>query len=543
MHKFNSNREIIMQRSRMNKNFNPQNGYHSTSLTPGSLPGIVQPDIVQPDIVQPDIVQPDIVQPDTRYRSGVNKFGSHRSGPRQSYGPANETNFKEKYQNRYRETNQELIKYIYSTIDISKFKYDLLKYEHQLSTFITDTYYIAPNFYGKNCFLVFTKMKAITYAFMIDRRQLSYNLENVNFDNVFVQHCNADIDITIYAGTIFDGVYIKKGNVHEFIITDVYYFKGTDYTEDRLKNKLFEVQMYLDNVETHTGGIRDKINSKINLDLKVNKLHDVTDIKNFMDNDMKAYEKNYQIRGICFYPNKSGTKMIHLIQNNDRDEKFNRNDINHENKKNDPVNMLTTSILVNSTPNPKYLGYPCRRDNSTPNPKDLGYPCRRDNSTLATSTLATSTLATSTLATSTLDGMRSNKCKGVMRKSKSLIKKVYVAKTNDPIYAVLEMKNTKTADNYKLFAVEQVVVGEAIRLKKCQMDIAYIPDMKKSNWCRDITTNSHKGSVFVRCIWREDKKKWEPLEVKGDVRLPSLMEDIRKYLIEMEESDSDSDVE
>ena len=103
------------------------------------------------------------------------------------------------------------------------------------------------------------------------------------------------------------------------------------------------------------------------------------------------------------------------------------------------------------------------------------------------------------------------------------------------------MKATTISDNYKLFAVEQVKVDSTHLLKKCQMDIAYIPSMEKSKWCRDITTNSHKGSVFVKCIWRDTKRKWEPLELKPDVKIPSLMEDIRKNIIEMEGSGSDSD--
>ena len=127
-----------------------------------------------------------------------------------------------------------------------------------------------------------------------------------------------------------------------------------------------------------------------------------------------------------------------------------------------------------------------------------------------------------------------------MKKAKSILKKMYVAKTHEPIYAVLEMKATTTADNYKLFAVEEVKVDGTTRLKKCQMDIAYIANMNKSKWCRDITTDSHRGSVFVKCIWRDNKRKWEPLELKDDVKLPSLMEDIRKNIVEMEQSDSDS---
>jgi hypothetical protein len=128
-----------------------------------------------------------------------------------------------------------------------------------------------------------------------------------------------------------------------------------------------------------------------------------------------------------------------------------------------------------------------------------------------------------------------------MKKAKGLVKKVYMAKNKGPIHGILEMQATKIADNYKMFALEKITEGTTVKYKKCQMDIAYIPNMKKSQWCRDITTKSHRGSVYVDCIWRDDKKKWEPVELNEDVKIPSMMEDLRKNIIEMEVSDSDSD--
>ena len=94
-----------------------------------------------------------------------------------------------------------------------------------------------------------------------------------------------------------------------------------------------------------------------------------------------------------------------------------------------------------------------------------------------------------------------------------------------------------------MYAVDKIKIDNKVKLKKCQMDIAYISGIKKSQWCRDIINKSPKASVFVRCMWRDDKHKWEPIEVIDNVNLPSLMEDILEKLVEMEESDSDSDDE
>ena len=443
-------------------------------------------------------------------------------------------NFRENYQNRYRETNQELIKYIYSTIDISQFKYDLLKYEHQLNKFLSDTYYVSPNYYGKNCFLVFTKLKSRYYSFMVDRRQLSYSLDKVQFDNVFIHHCNVDVDLPIYGGTIFDGIHIKKGNVNEFLITDVYYFKGTDYTDAKLNHKLFEIEMYLDNIGGQVKYNKEKIKStKTNLELKINKLHDVTNIRKFIDSDLKKYQDTYQITGVSFYPELSGTKLIHLFDHNENTDKYIKN---YTSKRVIDLCEKNTDSDEHSThaPGPS----PGSGPSTGPGPST---GCNLNSNHITKSN-------TNYNASYVDNSYKNNKTnnndydkQGIMIKSKKIVKNVYVAKTDDPFYAVLEMKPTKIADNYKLFAVEQIKVGDVIKLKKHQMDIAYIADMNKSIWCRDITTDSHKGNVFVKCVWRHDKRKWEPIELVHNVRLPTLMDDILKNLVEMEVSDSDSD--
>jgi len=350
-----------------------------------------------------------------------------------------------------RNTNRTLIKYIYDTIDVSRFKYEILKNTTQLPLLISTTYFIAPNYSGKNCFLVFTKIKQRFYSFMVDKRQLSYSFDKISIENVFIGHCNINTDINIYNGTILDGIFIRRDNINEFLVTDVYYLKGIDYTNNNLNHKLLELNVYLENMNPQI--IKDKINSKIIVELKVNKVHKLDTIKSFMDNEIKTEYKNYVIKGICFYPNISSTKLIYMFPNE------------QENKVQPKQNLI---------------------------------------------------------------------------KSKNIVKKVFVAKNNTPIYAILEMQPTKTADNYKLYALEKVN-EQKVRFKKCQMDIAYIPNMQKSQWCRDITMASQTGYVFVKCIWRDDKKKWEPLEVVPNVKLPTLIDDIRKNIIELEKSDSDSE--
>jgi hypothetical protein len=388
----------------------------------------------------------------------------------------NKFNKKDIKHKHYRGINQELIKYIYTTLDISQFKYEILKYEDQLNKFTSDVYHIAPNFNGKNSFLVFNKINSRYYSFLVDRKQLSYNYEKIDIDNVFIHHCNVDIDLSLYNGTIFDGIYIKKGDIHEYIITDVYYFKGTDYTSNKLTHKLFEVKLYLDNIGVQIRCNQNKINNRTNLTLTVNEICDIKDIRNYVNTYTKKYNNKYQMRGLCFYPDISGIKLIHLFSN---------------------TNNNTTNIN-------KILVHDTQSDNSSSN----------KNNNYKTSNL---------------------------KRSNRLVKKVFIAKNNAPVYTILEMKATSIVDNYKMYAVEKVQNGGITKLRKYQMDIAYISSIKKSEWVRDIINDSPKGSVFVKCIWRDDKHKWEPLELVKNVRLPSLMDDILEKIHVMEESDSDSE--
>jgi len=361
------------------------------------------------------------------------------------------------------ETNKKLIKYIFDTIgNISSYKYEILKYESQLNKFISSNvnYYLTPNIYGKNCFLVFTKIIDKYYCYLVDKKQLSYDYDKLDFSKIIVYNYNVSVDASIYDGTIFDGIQTKKQDNYEFLITDIYQFKGANCTNDKLRTKFFEVDIYLRNIDTSARYNINKEKSKYNIELKLTKHYDIFDISNFIKTKIKSYEKNYQVRGLTFYPEISGTKLIYLFDNE--------------------LNLNSTSTNTNII-TPEYK----------------------------------------------------------INKSKSLIKKEFISKTNNDIYAILEMCATLQPDNYKLFALETVTINAQTKLKKCQMNIAFIPDIKKSIWCREIM-NSNK-IVFVKCIWRHNKKKWEPLEVVNDVKLPTLIDDIRKQLVEIEIDDTDSE--
>lgn len=350
-------------------------------------------------------------------------------------------------------TNEEIVSYIYEKLgDLSKYNFEIIDNENQLSKFITNKYFLTHNYYGKNSFLIFVKIKGRYYSCVIDRRTMSYDKSKLNLQKLDIIHFNVDVNEKIFDGSIFDGTYNKVNNDHVFTISDIFYFNGEDYRKTNYDFKMTELKLYLDDIGSHIVSKKFRINKRYELNLELNEYTTIQNIRDFT-------EKKVHSRGLCFYPEETGTKLIY---------NFNHN----SNKK---AELPKTNNFIN-------------------------------------------------------------------KKTPKLIKVVFTSKSSEPVYAVLQMKTTSIPDNYKMFALEEIDCDGYVKHKKFGMDIAYIPDIDKSIWCKDITNNSPKGTVMVKCLWVNEKKKWMPIELSNQ-KLPTSMNEIRKDLLEIEDSDSESDID
>jgi hypothetical protein len=408
--------------------------------------------------------------------------------------------------NSYKSKKEELIRYLYNTINVSQFKYEIINNVSQLDKIVSSQHYLSAEFFGKNCFLVFTKLKSNFYSFLIDRTQLKYKIDDINFDTINIQQCNVDVDISIYTGTIFDGTYIIKNNKHTFMCNDVYYFKGTDCISNNLQHKLLNIQMYFNSIGS-TNTRAEMFDNRIHLEIQINKLQDVKTIRSFVNDkivstpEKKTFFDNFMTRGLCFWPQKSGTKLLYIYGKDYEKPREKPREIHKENHTDGLKDIFKDSL------------------------KDKDNIKDKDN-------------------LKDKDDFKQTKKPYIIKddvspKKTPLSKKSYVAKNDSPIYAILEMKATRLVDNYKMYAIEKVVDNNVPRLKKYQLDIAYIPNIKKSKWCKDITVSSTNGSVLVKCLWKDDKRKWEPMEHVTDIKFPSYIDEIREKLIEIDQSDSD----
>lgn len=239
-------------------------------------------------------------------------------------------------------TKKMIIKYIYESIDLKKYKYTLLKYEDDLARLESEKYYITPNYNGLNSLLVFKKIRQKYFSFIIDRKTLSFNYNQLNINKVKIIKVNISLDEKIYDGSIFDGVllYGKDKNRNKiFIINDMYFFNNKDKQQELIMNKIIQLNTYL---KKNYKPDKDLDNTILN----VNKLYNIKNIKELINIYIpNSYYKN-SIKGVCFYPEISGMKLIFLFNNTYRENSpqqsnkeapiffNNRNNINNKNLSN-----------------------------------------------------------------------------------------------------------------------------------------------------------------------------------------------------------------
>lgn len=398
---------------------------------------------------------------------------------------ANHYNHSTTTNNNYNNNNshinvvQQLINYIYSTVELSNFKYKLIEYEQDLTILTKQKHYVSANFNGSNCLLVFTKLRDKYYSFMIDRKTLSYNPAQIKIENVKIIPVNLRLDNSIYSGTIMDGIFIqnKRNRDKMYVITDIYYFRGRDMSNENIKNKITNVMSYLE--ATLKGD--EKIN---NIKLTVNKLFEITDILNLKAVIEKS--KNFDFKGYAFFPEKSGTKLIYLNNNESKSlERFKEKEREKENRESEKEenNEMNDNIYINTNIKTE--------------------PATKRNYR-------------------------------------------YITKTTDDVYAILEVRKTEYPDVYYVFCADVANENNKNVIKIKRLGIALIPDTNCSKLCKNIIAGKTNGRALMKCKFHYEKNKWIPIESDSTRKFPTLITEIEKYLdiiYDSPENDVDNNIE
>lgn len=233
------------------------------------------------------------------------------------------------------QVKEHLKKFIYDNIKLSNFNYKILKSEEDLQALLRTKYFGSFNYFGQNCLLIFTKFLNRPIAYLINRKFLSYRAEHVNLDTMQITKVNLVIDKSIYDGTILDCIVYGNKSKKKIIITDGYYFKGRDISDDHYKNKIINIKTFFD-------ANYDTFNVENNYDIVIDTYHDMKEFVEILKNENINVINDSQTRGLIFYPAISGTKIIYLFND--------ATTTNTNNKKHRPNkdNTFTDNLLNNN---------------------------------------------------------------------------------------------------------------------------------------------------------------------------------------------------
>ncbi len=203
------------------------------------------------------------------------------------------------------ENKLKIIDYIFSLIDLSKYKYNMLDNMQQLNFLKTHEHFVSPNFKGYNYFLLFNKVtkmtnegkKEFSQCIAIDKKNLSYNKKTIDIKKVFMYKIKLMAAPNIFRGTLFDAKLIK--NI--MLIKDCYYLGGNSIIDMEMTEKM----IYLDN----NIATQFQKNGCENFKLKINKLYKYNMLDKLVNDIIPKCE--LEISGLVFYPKISGVSYIY----------------------------------------------------------------------------------------------------------------------------------------------------------------------------------------------------------------------------------------
>ena len=218
-----------------------------------------------------------------------------------------------------------IIDFLFNSIDLSKYRYNMLNNIQRLKFLSHNEHYVSPNFKGYNYYLLFLLINKKQYCVAIDKRKMSYHKKQLDIKNLPIYKLNIDASKSIYRGTIFDSKLIRKDNNYIMLLHDCFHLMGNTILDMEMSNKL----IHLDSI------IKNQFNKKcVHFKIKINKLYEYTELENLIKNIIPNLTINCQ--GIIFFPKFSGITIIYVEPKND---KINiTNDINQQ--KNETYHMI-----------------------------------------------------------------------------------------------------------------------------------------------------------------------------------------------------------
>lgn len=392
---------------------------------------------------------------------------------------------------------QQLIDYIFAELNLSNFKYKILERPDDLPLLKNNKYYISGNYAGTNCLMVFTRNKDRYYSFLIDRKTLCYDQSRINIDNVMIEPIELGMDETIYNGTIIDGILSQTGDTRVYIVTDLYIFRGLNMLTEKIKYKLINIRSYLDSCLNSDENIN-------NIKITVNNLYEPNEISNLV-NKIIPQTKQLPVRGIAFYPEISGTKLLYMFNRQSDVPQIIKHQYNHNINTRDEHHTYNHNTNITDSHN-EYRSY--NRNVSVSNMRD-NYCIHNQNEHINVQ----SPVNPKIVSTQQLTHKQ---------------KQRFINKSNKPVTLVFEMRKTDDCEIYKLFLVMPYTDNGKKILKMKSFGIACIPTLVCSEMCKNSTMQT--GRVLMKCTYDDNKEKWIPQEVEHVRKCPDSVETLETFM-------------
>ena len=221
-----------------------------------------------------------------------------------------------------------ILDFLYNKIEVNEHKYTIIKNISDVYDLKSKKYYVSGNSCGINSFLIFMKKDGNYYSYLVDRRSISYNRQTLNKSSVRISEFKVSVDLKLYDGTIMDGIIIdndvnivssknNKTNKVSFMVSDVFMFSGKSMITVDYKQKMYFLSLMMNKMGDF------KNSSTNNTEIIISRPYELNQIKD-MFLELNNNLKNYNIKGITFYPQYSNNKLIYIFDK--QDDKF-KNDL------------------------------------------------------------------------------------------------------------------------------------------------------------------------------------------------------------------------
>jgi hypothetical protein len=194
---------------------------------------------------------------------------------------------------------REILKYLFSFINLYSYRFTILNTLSKIKFLENNEHYVIPNYYGTSFLMLFMKLDGEEKCFLLDRRKLKYNYNDIIIEDVICLQIEVKCNKTLYEGTIFDGKFLK-GDKSTFLINDCFYLTGNSMLSIDIQEKVKAI----DNILC-TYFSSSPCN---NFTIKYSKIYTYYDLDDLINNKLNTMEHN--VIGLNFIPKKSGVFFI-----------------------------------------------------------------------------------------------------------------------------------------------------------------------------------------------------------------------------------------